>query len=61
MLTPPETLTDASRQTTSDNASTWHNLSGHWLRSPGAEAQEVETLARRQAAVRRWRGLADPC
>ncbi len=59
MLTPPKTLKDASRQTT-ESASTWHNLSGHWLRSPGAEATEVETLARRQAAVRRWRGLADP-
>jgi len=60
MMTPPEKLIDATRQTISEGASTWHDLCGHWLRGPGAEALEIETLARRQAAVRRWRGMPDP-
>lgn len=36
---------------------TWEKLAGHWLRSPAANADESDAATRRQAAVRRWRGL----
>ncbi|MBY0510863.1 MAG: hypothetical protein K2P94_12045 [Rhodospirillaceae bacterium] len=36
---------------------TWQGISGHWLRSPSDRDCETEILARRQAAVQRWRGL----
>jgi hypothetical protein len=38
--------------------STWHDLAGHWLRNPAGKTQEGEALARRLAALQRWRGLA---
>jgi hypothetical protein len=60
MLTLPESLKYVSRQTRSESVSTWHDLSCHWLQTPGAEVLEVETFARHQGAVQCWRGLADP-
>ncbi len=36
---------------------TWQNLAGHWLRPHTDLDHEPERLARRQAAVQRWRGL----
>jgi nuclear transport factor 2 (NTF2) superfamily protein len=60
VMTPTDKKADLTRRTTSDAFSTWHDLSGHWLRSPGAEALEMETMDRRQAAVQRWRGVTEP-
>ena len=37
--------------------STWHDLAGHRLRSPAADTQGAEAIARRLAALQRWRGL----
>jgi hypothetical protein len=36
---------------------TWQGIAGHWLGSPTVRSMEIETLARREAAVQRWRGL----
>ena len=58
-MTQADKQADTSRIRTSDAFSTWHNLSDHWLRSPGAEALETETSARRRAAVQRWRGMPE--
>ena len=41
--------------TTPDTSFTWRGLAGHWLRT--SPAHETEALARRRAAVQRWRGL----
>ncbi len=35
----------------------WPELAGHWLQNPAVEALETEIGRRRQAALRRWRGL----
>jgi hypothetical protein len=59
-MTPTNKKADLSRTTAAGTFSTWHDLSGHWLRSPGAETLETETTARRHAAVQRWRGLPEP-
>ena len=55
-MTPADKQADTSRIRTSDAFSTWHNLSDHWLRSPGAEALETETSGRRPALARHARG-----
>jgi hypothetical protein len=48
------TITSISAQGTSF---TWQDIAGHWLRSPEGRDYEAERLARRQAALQRWRGL----
>ena len=48
---------EESRATATATPLTWHEIAGHWLRSPAVQAQETESFARRQAAVQRWRGL----
>lgn len=56
-MPPSEKREDIISPTPPEAFSTWHDLAGHWLRSPGADAQGNEALARRLAALQRWRGL----
>jgi len=39
---------------------TWRDMAGQWLRAPNAGESELEALARRLAAVQRWRGVPRP-
>jgi hypothetical protein len=56
---PDELGQRVSRPTSVETSSAWHDIAGLWLRNPGIAQQELETIARRQLAVRRWRGLPD--
>jgi hypothetical protein len=40
-----------------DESSTWRELTCHWLRRTAVTSDDSANDARRQAAVRRWRGL----
>lgn len=61
--TPAEqTREDLSRTqtlntTTPDAVSPWHAISGHWLHAAESRTEESAAYARRQDALRRWRGL----
>jgi hypothetical protein len=52
---PEEALITTTTTVAQGTSFTWQGIAGHWLRSPSD--YETETLARRQAAVQRWRGL----
>lgn len=55
-MTPTEKQDGLSSPTPGETPSTWHDLAGHWLRTL-TEKPEIEVLARREAALQRWRGM----
>ena len=56
---PDDVAQGVSRPTSIEASSAWHDIAGHWLRNSAVAQQELDAIARRQVAVRRWRGLPD--